>query len=199
MPDTFAVNRIRLLWDGASRKTSYSGVIWDGTVKIGGAKIQKIEKIRFDSPRSCVSDITDNQLRWHSVICGYKSGIILELDGLENARLDIAANTTLISGPKYGGQAFLGSMGISYRPAEKAGFSVDLDELKKGPVEIDVGTLNRKLTVSLAPEETWPDTAEFTFTDPNPKPGVNPYWVRVVQTDMEMAWTSPVFVDYVSG
>ena len=26
----------------------------------------------------------------------------------------------------------------------------------------------------------------------------NLYWVRVVQTDMEMAWSSPIYVDYVA-
>ena len=27
----------------------------------------------------------------------------------------------------------------------------------------------------------------------------NPYWVRVVQADMNMGWTSPVFVDFVDS
>ena len=63
-------------------------------------------------------------------------------------------------------------------------------------MEIDIGLLGRKVTVSLAPEQSATDTAEFTFTDPSPVPGVNPYWVRVAQTDMEMAWSSPIFVDY---
>jgi hypothetical protein len=173
-------------------------VIWDGTVKVAGARLIGHEKIRFDSPRSYTSELTAESLRWHSVACGYKSGIILELDKTEGVQLDIKADTTLISGPKYGGQAFLGSMGISYRPAEKASFSVVLDELEKGPVEFEMGTLNRKITVSLAPDDGWPVTTSFTHVDPDPKPGINPYWVRVVQTDMEMAWTSPVFVDFIA-
>jgi hypothetical protein len=40
------------------------------------------------------------------------------------------------------------------------------------------------------------DTAEVTFVDPAPVPGINPYGVRIVQSDMEMAWTSPVFGEY---
>ena len=60
----------------------------------------------------------------------------------------------------------------------------------------DLGVLNRKVTVSLAPDDDGPEVAEFSFTDSSPQPGTNPYWVRVVQTDMEMAWSSPVFVDY---
>ena len=36
----------------------------------------------------------------------------------------------------------------------------------------------------------------FTVIDNGVQPGVNPYWVKVVQQDMEMAWISPVFADY---
>jgi hypothetical protein len=28
------------------------------------------------------------------------------------------------------------------------------------------------------------------------KPGTNPYWAKITQQDMEMAWLSPVFADY---
>jgi hypothetical protein len=52
------------------------------------------------------------------------------------------------------------------------------------------------MIVSLVPEKDGEDTAEFTFVDPSPGPGINPYWVRIVQSDLEMAWASPVFVDY---
>ena len=194
-----SANRVRILWQGASRKTSYSGVIWDGSLKVSGGEIGSVEKIRFDSPRSYISDATEKGLRWHSVTCGYRSGVILDLDGCDDTELGIAVNTTLISGPRYGGYGYLGSMKISYRPAEKLSFNVGLKELKAGPKEIDIGVLNRKLIVSLAPEEDVTDTAEFTFVDPSPRPGINPYWVRIVQSDMEMAWTSPVFVDYIGS
>ena len=40
------------------------------------------------------------------------------------------------------------------------------------------------------------DGPEFAaeFTDPSPLPGENRYYVRVEQTDGNMAWTSPVWV-----
>ena len=61
-----------------------------------------------------------------------------------------------------------------------------------------LGTLDRRLTLSLAAAPGGDRWAAFTFADPSPRPGTNAYWVRVVQADMEMAWTSPVFVDYVA-
>ena len=75
-------------------------------------------------------------------------------------------------------------------------FNVTLQELESGCREFTIGVLDRKLNVAFAPESA-PSTAEFQFTDAAPEPGINPYWFRVIQTDQEHAWTSPVFVDYV--
>jgi hypothetical protein len=85
---------------------------------------------------------------------------------------------------------------MSYGPAERLTFGFPIDELSEGPKEIGIGSLNRKFTVSLAPEPGSPETAEITYEDPFPQAGVNPYWMRVKETNMEMAWTSPVFLDY---
>ncbi len=189
-------NRVRVLWEGASRKTSYSGVVWDGSLRVTRGAIRSVDQLRFDSPRSHVFDITTDALSWHSVTCGYRSGIVLDLSGADEAELQIAVRTAMITGALYGGHGGENPRKMSYAPAESLVFDVSLRELARGPREVDIGVLNRKITVTLAPEPSV-ETTEFTFTDPSPRPGVNPYWVRIVQTDTEMAWTSPVFVDYV--
>ena len=87
---------------------------------------------------------------------------------------------------------------MSYSPAERITFDCRLADLGAGPQTLTLGPLNRRVTISLAAEPgSVPRDAEFTFTDPDPRPGINPYWLRVVQADMELAWSSPVFVDYV--
>jgi hypothetical protein len=120
---------------------------------------------------------------------------------LEGARepgetvFDLVVNTSLTTMPSYGGFGDESPKRMSYSPAERLRASVSLRELHNGPVVIEIGPLDRRLTLSLAPE---PEAREITFsyTDPEPRPGINPYWLRVIQADMEMAWTSPVFVDY---
>ena len=62
--------RVRVMWEGASRKSSYSGVIWEGKLQVSGRAINGVEQIRFDSPRSHVFDVADHGLRWYSVTCG---------------------------------------------------------------------------------------------------------------------------------
>ena len=194
--DARDAGRVRVLWQGASRKSSYSGVVWDGTVSVSGSKATAVETIRFDSPRSHLLDVTDRSLRWRSVTCGYRSGIVLTLDDSTNAILDLAVNSSLISRPRFGAYGSSGPQILAHAPAESLAFSIPVQDLAEGPREFALGPLDRKVTVSLAPSESGPECASFTFTDPTPQPGVNPYWVRVIQTDMEMAWSSPVFVDF---
>ncbi len=191
-------HRVRILWEGASRKSSYSGVVWEGRLRVRGRQIAEVEKIRFDSPRSTVYDATDDGLRWYSVTCGYRSGLILTLPGDEDGVLELVVNTSLITGPKYGGRGDRAPRRISYAPAEKVAFDLDLKQLAQAPVTMEIGQLNRRVIVSQAPAAAEPGEIDFSYTDDSPRPGTNPYWVRVVQQDMEMAWSSPIYVDRAS-
>ena len=185
--------RVRILWEGASRRTSYSGVIWDGELRAQGGTIAVSEQIRFDSPRSHLHNVSPAGLRWHSVTCGYRSGIIIDVEG--SARLEAKVSTSLLSMPGYGGFGDQSPKRISYSPAERLCFAFDLQGLAEAPVSLDVGPLDRRITASLAPTGGERDVT-FAFEDPAPRPGINAYWLRVIQTDGEMAWTSPVYVDY---
>ncbi len=186
-------NRVRILWEGASRKSSYSGVIWEGQLRIAGRRVANVDKIRFDSPRSRVFEVEDYGLRWYSVTCGYRSGIILDLTGENDGELELVVNTSVITGPLYGESGVNPPRRMSYAPAEKVAININLTELKKGPVTLEIGGLNRRVTMSLAPTLQEAGEVKFSFADPSPNPGINPYWVRVVQTDMEMAWSSPIY------
>lgn len=190
-----APDRLRVLWTGASRKTSYSGVVWNGRLIVSGASVTGVEKLRFDSPRSSVYEVTERGLRWHSVACGYPSGVLVELDGNE-AEIDVSVSSACLSQAQFGGHGDTGPVApASQAPAERVHLSVRLRDLQDGPRRVDLGVLNRAVTMDLAPEPG-PEAVNFTFKDVQPDPGVNAYWVRVQQQDMELAWTSPIFVDF---
>ena len=50
---------------------------------------------------------------------------------------------------------------------------------------------NNEVVYTVNPEEK--DT-EFEFTDRQPEPGENFYYVRAIQTNDEIAWSSPIWV-----
>jgi hypothetical protein len=192
--------RLRLLWEGASRQTSYSGVIWDGELRLldGAEGLGQATRLRFDSPRSHLVEQSARRLRWHSVTCGYRSGIVVDLPGEGDATFECIVRTSLITRPAYGGHGDRGQTRMSYSPAEAVTFRFSLSGIASRPLQVEVGPLDRRITVSPAPAPGNLDHARFTFVDPSPRPGINPYWVRVIQEDQEMAWSSPIFVDFVT-
>ncbi len=189
-------NRVRVLWRGGSRMTSYSGVVWDGHLRVKHARITKVETIRFDSPRSHIVEQTEESVRWTAWGCGYPMALVLELDDPAHAVFEISLGTQTITGPAYGGHGSHAPRRISLAPAENILMNVRVGELgAHGPAKVDIGVIDRSLEVCLD-ADVRSSTADFQFTDDAPNPGVNPYWVRVVQSDLETGWTSPVFVDY---
>jgi hypothetical protein len=186
-----------VLWQGGSRQTSYSGVVWDGTVTVHGGRITDTSTLRFDSPRSHVVDANDNRVRFHAWGCGYRMGLELDIEGDESTRIEVAVATRTITGPAFGEFGSTGPRRISLAPAERATVIGRLGELAKSTRTIDLGVRDRQLDLGLAPQHG-ESQAHFTIHDQQPQPGINPYWVRVVQVDQEMAWTSPVWVDWLS-
>jgi hypothetical protein len=196
-------DRVRILWSGASRMSSYSGIVWDGSVEADGASIVSVAALRFDSPRSYYrlepSPTGEaRRLTWHAWGCGYPMGVVLAMNA-DDGQLRIAVGSQAITGPMYGGHGESGPpRRISFAPAERLAFDVGLADLRQQPVEIPLGVLDRRIAVALD-NQPGPDTCDFEFTDDAAEPGVNRYWIRVVQSDQEMAWSSPLFIDFASA
>lgn len=187
-------SRIRILWQGASMNASYSGVIWEGVLRVKRGSLSDMHKLRFDSPRSQAA-IDQGQAHWTSWTCGYRSGLSLGLDAGEDTEIEVLLSTSVIANASYGGHGDYPPNRINTAPADRLRFSASLSELVEGPKVLNLGPVDRKVTLSLDPEPG-PEHVKFEVTDDEPEPGLNPYWVRIVQSDQEMAWTSPVFVDY---
>ena len=61
---------------------------------------------------------------------------------------------------------------------------------------IEVGGVNQRVKISSLKSGKLPRNIDFTYVDKDPKPGMNAYWVRIVQADGAMAWTSPIYFEY---
>ena len=193
-----ATNRVRILWAGSSRMMSYSGVIWDGSLCLQGARIKEVSCQRFDSPRSAIRDQDEQSLNWHVWGCGYPMAIDLELEFEDPAAvsMQLSVGTQLISGPFFGQHGSQGPMRMSQASAEQATIQVGLAEIQQQDQEYSLGVLDRLIRVGMAPAGQQREVS-WEMSDPTPQAGWQPYWLRVTQQDLEMAWSSPVFIDYV--
>jgi len=187
---------VRILWEGASRKKSYSGIIWNGNLNVENGEIKYFRKIRFDSPRSNVLDSSENSLKWYSITCGYTSGLIIGIEGVENSKFTINVGCDLITGPRFGEVGTRYPLRMSQAPAEEITFSLKFSDLKDGPIQLEIGDIDRKLTFSRTPRNNEFKKIYFEYVDHDIKPGWNAYYLRATQIDMEKAWSSPIYVNY---
>ena len=87
-------------------------------------------------------------------------------------------------------------MRMSRAPGEQATIQVGLAELQQQDQEYSLGVLDRLIRVGMAPAGQQREVS-WEMSDQAPQAGWQPYWLRVTQQDLEMAWSSPVFIDYV--
>ena len=85
--------------------------------------------------------------------------------------IECVVNTSVITGPLFGDQGIKPPRRMSYAPAEKVGFHVGSSDLENGPVTMELGPLNRRVTIDFAPEAQAAGEVSFDFTDEDAKPG----------------------------
>jgi len=188
-------NRVRVTWKGASKMSSYSGIVWDGSIRVSGTRVVSVNTLRFDSPRSHWRQVSDNLIEFHSWACGYTSGLELELEDPAVAEVTLNFRSSLIIGEKFGKHGETPPRRMALSEADSGSITVRLDELGDEKLAVNLGHLDRSVAIERAPEPGSSD-ARVSVADLKIQPGINPYWARVTQLDQEVAWLSPIFVDY---
>lgn len=188
-------NRVRITWTGASKMSSYSGIVWNGIIRCKNSGFGAVKTLRFDSPRSTWEQVDENTIRFHSWICGYTTGLEIELEDPDRAEISIAFESSLVIGEKFGMHGEVGPRRMALAEADTGSITLKMSELNEDPINIEMGHLNRRVSVERCPEPGRLD-ASVKVTDNTPEPGYNPYWGRITQLDQEVAWLSPIFVDY---
>jgi len=161
---------IKVEWSGARVKSRPKRVDWAGGLSIDRGRIASFEDFAFDDHRQGVRRVDDQRLKWTSTTGGDPDGVLLRLKAPEDAVV------TFQTGPAT----------FSFKPAE-VGYE---------PLVVEAGGVNQRVKVSAISAGELPRDLEFSFVDEQPRTGVNPYWVRVMQSDGTMAWSSPVYLDY---
>ncbi|MCK5670799.1 hypothetical protein KAI10_05410, partial [Candidatus Bathyarchaeota archaeon] len=165
-PSAESEKLIKVEWSGARVRSRPKVVTWDGGLVVRGGVIAEFKEFAFDYPDQGIEMVSEAELSWVSSTGGDPDGVLLRIDGDE-------AEVSFKTGPAT----------FKFKPAD-----IDYE-----PLVVDAGGLNQKVKVSTIKDEL-PSSLEFTYK-PEPEKGMNAYWVRVVQVDGSMAWTSPMFIN----
>ncbi|NJN81998.1 MAG: hypothetical protein HC802_06740 [Caldilineaceae bacterium] len=163
-----ASRRIRVRWQGSRIRGRGRRVTWDGAIHVTGATIELAMPHSFDSPADGIVSQTASEVAFTSGTTGDVDGIDLWLDQASSGTLEFDS---------------------------KAGScSLDLAQLTTEPLCFDFGGLGIRLCVERYPEVlTAVDAALSTMVSPA-KGETTPYFVKAVQEDGHMAWSSPIYV-----
>ena len=161
---------LKIEWSGLRSKFRSKKTIWDGELILDKGRILSAYPFAFDRPGEGITSVSDRKVTWKSISYGDPDGVILELDAPENATLTFNS----IQGT----------------------FTVKLKEAMNMIKTVYLGPVDKR--VRIVPLNDSGDVRKVTFTyiDYKIRRGVNPYWVKVIQWNGEMAWSSPIFVKY---
>ena len=158
--------RLRVRWAGAAFRGRGRQVAWDGTLTIAGNRIDRIAYFNFLNPDRQPVLEADGSVRWQSTTTGGSAGIDCWLAG-------DGGRTRVVTVPLTCEQ--------------------DLDELRLQERIVSAGGLGMELGFSRLPDELTTCSLDATVRVPLRSDRDNPIYVRVVQEDGHIAWSSPIY------
>lgn len=160
--------RIRVLWEGAERRGRGRETKWDGQVTFIDNTCQRIQPINFWNPLHTCLLTNDHQIIWTSMTTGGFSGFDAWLLHPINGTLHI--QTPHING------------------------TIDIADLNLHDITLEAGGLSRQVRLYRLPEKMSVRAINSDVIVPLHSKGDNPLYVRVVQEDGHVGWTSPIYV-----
>ena len=161
-------SRFKLLWQGAEVRGRGRQVDWDGGLTVEGNSITGFRVVNFHNPEKVCRQVAPNRLEWQSMTTGGGAGVILELDHPTHGRLAV------------------------HTP--QGGWDCPLEDVDQTGVSVEVGGLDKRISICRLAVANGPRTVEFEFQPEwrQLRDGDNPLFIRVVQEDGHMAWSSPI-------
>ncbi len=166
---TPASRRLRITWSGAEGRGRRRSTSWTGSLRVEGAAITASEPVGFDHLGEGIRETSGREIHWLSRTEGDHDGLELELDGTGRVTLEFRT--------------------------EPATFQIDLDQIGAGGWRHDAGGEDRAVSISWVDPAADDTAVDFDFTVPAAEVSAGAYFLRIIQKDCEMAWTSPYYVD----
>jgi len=164
--------RLAVVWSGVRVRTRSKKARWDGSLVIANGAFLNVEPFAFDRPEEGVIRHSTQLVSWRSTTSGDPDGILVDLEGNSATELRFAS--------------------------QPVSFSFNLGDVDGRVLSVKGGGVNLKTEVFWTPRSSSSRDLVFSYRDPQPLlDQTNAYWVRVLQGDGHMAWSSPLFYDHV--
>ena len=143
-------------------------VAWDGGLHIHGNVITRAVPVNFWNPNRPLRRSGKNRLSWESITTGGVAGVILTLQDAHRGTLEIDTLQRRV-------HCALGDVGLR-------------------PKSWQCGGVAKKIEVYRLPNRAGANRFSFRVPLSRLRSGDNPLYLRVMQEDGHMAWTSPVYL-----
>jgi hypothetical protein len=159
--------RIKVLWSGAEVRGRARMTSWDGHLGIPGNTLRDVKPIHFWNPDR-QPQVDGGCVTWRSVTTGGVAGLILTLEEPRVGTLELVTEQQQVRCP--------------------------IAEIGLEPMVWECGGLRKRIEVYRLPDH--PSTSGLSCRLPLGalREGDNPIYVKVVQEDGHMAWSSPIYV-----
>ena len=158
--------RLRVRWAGAAVRGRGRQVAWDGTLTVAGNRIERIGGFNFLNPDRQPVLAADGSVSWRSTTTGGAAGIDCWLAGAGGRVRVVTVPLTC--------EQNLAELGLQERT-------------------VSAGGLGMELGFSRLPDELRTCSLEATVRVPLRSDRDDPIYVRVVQEDGHIAWSSPIY------
>lgn len=165
-------DRVKVAWSGAEVRGRARIARWDGRLELSGGALLSATPIQFWHAGRPLERQGDAALAWRSVTTGGLAGIILALGAPDTGTLRIE---TL-----------------------QGNAVCEIASLRHEPRIWSFGGLHKQIAISRLPARP---TREVRLSLPltDLRPGDNPIYVKLVQEDGHIAWSSPIYVTCTDG
>jgi hypothetical protein len=160
-------NRIKVVWSGAETRGRARMVNWDGHLSVHDNSIISASAVNFYNPDNALHS-QSNELKWQSITTGGIAGVILELADASKGTISIETTQGL--------------------------FEVDIASIGIESMIKDYGGLDKRIEVHRLPDKPSARDYSFTMQLTDLHKGDNPIYIKLIQEDGHMAWSSPVYL-----
>jgi len=156
-----------IYWRGPIKGPCAGKVRWKGSMALSHGRIERLETMGFRKLGDRIRRSSNGKLNITSTTSGNGNGVLIECDASPDVELTFATEALSFRLP------------LSDMDSDRRTFT---DPSRS--CEVVVRKLARPPTLR---------EVTFTYTD-EPPPGMNPYWVRLLQIDGNEAWSSPIYL-----